>query len=51
MNYKFSIIIEKDDGYFSICPDLQGCYAQGKTYEDVMDNIKDAILLHIEDRK
>lgn len=50
-SYKFSIIIEKDkDGYFAVCPQLQGCYTQGDTYEEAMDNIKDAIRLHIEDR-
>ncbi|MCX8082857.1 MAG: type II toxin-antitoxin system HicB family antitoxin [bacterium] len=51
MKYKFSVIIEKDkDGYFAFCPELQGCYTQGDTYEEVVENIKDAIHLHIEDR-
>ena len=50
-NYRFSIIVEKDeDGYFASCNELQGCYTQGETYEQVMENIKDAIQLHIEDR-
>ncbi|PIT92075.1 MAG: type II toxin-antitoxin system HicB family antitoxin [Candidatus Harrisonbacteria bacterium CG10_big_fil_rev_8_21_14_0_10_42_17] len=50
-NYKFSIIIEKDnDGYFALCPELQGCYSQGETYEEVLENIRDAIKLHLEDR-
>ena len=49
--YKFSVVIEKDiDGYFAFCPELQGCYTQGETYEEVLENIKDAIRLHIEDR-
>jgi len=49
--YKISVVIEKDrDGYFAYCPELQGCYSQGKTYEEVLENIKDAIKLHIEDR-
>ncbi len=49
--YKFSVVIEKDsDGYFASCPELQGCYSQGDTYEEVLENIKDAIRLHIEDR-
>ncbi len=48
--YKISVVIEKDrDGYFAYCPELQGCYSQGKTYEEVLENIKDAIKLHIED--
>ena len=49
--YKFSVVIEKDiDGYFAFCPELQGCYTQGDSYEEVLENIKDAIRLHIEDR-
>ncbi len=49
--YRFSVIIEKDkDGYFAFCPELQGCYTQGDTYEEVLENIRDAIRLHIEDR-
>lgn len=50
-NYKLSVVIEKDeDGYFAFCPELQGCYTQGDTYEEAIQNIKDAIRLHIEDR-
>jgi predicted RNase H-like HicB family nuclease len=49
--YKFSVVVERDiNGYFAFCPELQGCYTQGDTYEEVIENIKDAIRLHIEDR-
>lgn len=49
--YRFSVVIEKDkDGYFAFCPELQGCYTQGDTYEETLENIKDAIRLHVEDR-
>jgi len=49
--YRFTVVVEKDaDGYFALCPDLQGCYTQGETYEDVVSNIRDAIRLHVEDR-
>jgi len=45
------VVIERDaDGYFALCPELQGCYTQGDTYEEVLDNIKDAIHHHVEDR-
>ena len=51
-NYRFSVIIEKDkDGYFAYCPELQGCYTQGDTYEQVSEKMKDAIQLHVEDRR
>jgi predicted RNase H-like HicB family nuclease len=50
-NYRFAVVVEKDeDGYFAYCPELQGCYTQGDTFEDVMANIRDAIKLHVEDR-
>jgi predicted RNase H-like HicB family nuclease len=45
------VVIEKDeDGYFAFCPTLQGCYTQGDSYEEVLNNIEEAIRLHIEDR-
>lgn len=48
--YKFPIIIEKDgDGYFAICHEIQGCYAQGDTYEEVLRNIREVIKGHIEE--
>ncbi|MCC7572368.1 MAG: type II toxin-antitoxin system HicB family antitoxin [Candidatus Methanofastidiosum sp.] len=47
---KFPIIIEKDsDGYFAFCPDIEGCYTQGDTYEEVIENIKDVIKLLLEE--
>ena len=50
-NLTLPIIVESDsDGYFVSCPALQGCYSQGDTYEQALDNIKDAIRLHVEDR-
>ena len=50
-NITLPIVIEGDaDGYFVSCPALQGCYSQGETYEQAVENIKDAIRLHIEDR-
>ena len=50
-NMTLPIIIEADsDGYFVSCPALQGCYSQGDSYEETVENIKDAIRLHVEDR-
>lgn len=52
-NYKFRVIIEQDeDGVYIIsCPSLKGCYSQGDTIEEAIENIKDAIRLHIEARE
>jgi predicted RNase H-like HicB family nuclease len=50
-NFRLSVVVEKDkDGYFAFCPELQGCYTQGRTHEEVMENIIDAIKLHLKDR-
>ena len=44
-NYHFAMIVEKyQQGYFAYCPELQGCYTQGDTFEEVVENIKDANL-------
>ena len=50
VSLKFPIIAEKDsDGYFAFCPNIQGCYTQGDTYEEVLENIKDVIKLLLEE--
>jgi len=51
-NYNFPILIEKDeDGFYvAVCPIIQGCYTQGKTYKEALKNIKEVIELHIEAR-
>ena len=50
-SYRFSVVIERDkEGYFAFCPELQGCYTQGYSYEEVIENIRDAIRLHVVDR-
>jgi len=49
--FRFTVVVEQDNkGYFGFCPELQGCYTQGETYEELLRNIKDAIHLHLEDR-
>jgi predicted RNase H-like HicB family nuclease len=49
-NITLPIVIEGDaDGFFVSCPALQGCYSQGETFEVALENIKDAVRLHIED--
>ncbi|MCF6093045.1 type II toxin-antitoxin system HicB family antitoxin [Microaerobacter geothermalis] len=45
------VLIEQDEsGYFIVtCPVLKGCYTQGKTLKEAMDNIKEAIELCLEE--
>ena len=49
MSKKLNIIIEIDeDGYYVYCPELEGCHTQGDTFEEAMNNIKEAIGLYLE---
>lgn len=45
---KYKIVLRKtDDGYSVCCPGLPGCWSQGETEEEAVDNIKDAILEYL----
>ena len=45
---KFKVLLEEDeDGWYVVTvPSLPGCISQGKTEEEALDNIKEAIELH-----
>lgn len=44
---KLSVIVEKDRfGYHAFCPMLDGCHTQGRTLEEVLYNIREAIELY-----
>lgn len=50
--YNFPVYIKKSDKWFvAICPELRGCYTQGKTLEDALKNMREVIELNLEDRK
>lgn len=51
--HTFQVIVEQDEAGFFVaeCPALRACYTQGKTYEEVMANIKDVIAMCLEDLK
>ena len=42
---KLHVIIEKDEAgyYVAEVPALPGCFSQGKTYDQAVENIKEAI--------
>lgn len=41
---KYKIVLKKtDEGYSVSCPVLTGCWSQGITEQEAIDNIKDAI--------
>ena len=41
----YPVVIEphEEGGYFAYCPLLQGCHAEGETYGEALDNIRDVI--------
>ena len=44
------IMYPGEDGYWVVeCPSLPGCISQGKTEDEAIENIKEAIELWIED--
>ena len=47
---KYTIILEKgrESGYVATCPTLRGCVAQGKTKQETLKNIREAISDYIE---
>jgi len=51
MKKEFYVVIEKDeDGYFvGEVPSLRACYSQGRTLDELLRNVKEAILLCLEE--
>lgn len=49
----FKVLIEPDEtgGYVVSCPSISGCFSQGDTIEEALENIKEAIELCLEDMK
>lgn len=46
---KYRVNLEKtEDGYAVWCPILPGCWSQGETEEEAIENIKDAIQVYLD---
>ena len=47
---KLKVVVERgEDGYFvAHCPALKSCWSQGKTREEALVNIREAIALYVE---
>ncbi|MEO1763522.1 MAG: type II toxin-antitoxin system HicB family antitoxin [Cyanobacteria bacterium J06629_18] len=50
MSREFNVIIERDaDGYFvASVPTLKGCHTQAKSLDELMERIREAIVLCLE---
>jgi predicted RNase H-like HicB family nuclease len=47
MGVRFIVVVE-DGGYVVDCPALPGCVSEGKTLEESLENIREAMSLHLE---
>ena len=52
LRYDVPVVVEalEEGGYYAECPILQGCHAEGNTYLEALENLEDAIRLHIQGR-
>ena len=51
MKIQYPVLIEKGDkdtAWGVIVPDLPGCFSAADKQEDILDNVREAILLHLE---
>ncbi len=52
MRNEFTAIIERDGEWFiAYCPEIPGANGQGKTKEECLENLSEAIALILEDRR
>jgi len=48
---EYNTIFQKEEkGYSVWVPSLPGCTSQGKTFEEALENIKEAMALYLEDQ-
>ena len=49
---EFTAIIERDEEWYVVhCLEVPGAHGQGKTREDALENLAEALLLHLEMRR
>ncbi|CAN5737999.1 hypothetical protein BH23GEM3_BH23GEM3_20610 [soil metagenome] len=52
MRNEFTAIIERDEDWFiGYCPEIPGANGQGRTKQECLENLSDAIALILEDRR
>ena len=52
MTNQFTAVIERDGEWFiAYCPELPGANGQGKTKDECLDSLKEAITMILEDRR
>lgn len=51
MQYTVVVHSAEEGGYWAEVPSLPGCFSQGETIDEAMNNVKEAIELHIQGLK
>jgi predicted RNase H-like HicB family nuclease len=52
MRNEFTAVFERDgEWYIGYCPEIPGANGQGKSLEECRENLREAILLVLEDRR
>lgn len=52
MSNEFTAIIERDgEWYIAYCPEIPGANGQGKSKEEALESLREAIALILEDRR
>ena len=48
---KLSMICSKQSNgaYFAICPEIEGCFTQGDTYEEASENLQELVAITIKE--
>ena len=52
-NSRFPVVVEKDeDGFYVVeCTLFQGCYSQGKTLDEALENIREVINICLKEKE
>ncbi|GBE17516.1 hypothetical protein BMS3Abin16_00099 [archaeon BMS3Abin16] len=47
---KFTVLVEEDEdgAYIGTVPDIKGCHSYGETLDELMTNIKEAIVANLQ---
>ena len=48
MHFKIKLETDEDGTFVATVPSLPGCISQGKTEDEAIENIKEAIQVHLE---
>ena len=52
MTNEFTAVVERDGEWFiAFCPEIPGANGQGRTKQECLDSLRDAIVLLLEDRR